>query len=198
MAESLLTTEDQLAIAVRRYPHGLETMNEEANAKSERRKAERASYKGESCERGGYVLSGNSKDFDRQRRMLDAGRNGVFEPAIEDALEKYRQDTSPETPNYAPKEYWPSTGAFRSTLYQAGKRLGASASRFLDQIPDDDLRLSALIEFAAALSGSPGCTISSMKQPYPLGSQRSNARIISASCSAEARRGPPMRSPMAA
>jgi hypothetical protein len=44
--------------------------------------------------------------------LIDAAHSGDFEPWIEDAIEKYRQDTSSDTRNYAPKEYWPSTGAF--------------------------------------------------------------------------------------
>jgi hypothetical protein len=194
-AESLLGPQDQLAIAVRRYPNGIETMNDEAKAETERRKAERAACKVGTCESGGYILTGDPRDFDRQRQIIDAVRNGDFAPAFEDALEKYRQDTSPDAPNYAPKEYWPSTGAFRSTLYQAGKRLGSDASRLLDQIPDDDLRLFASIELAAALSGAPASTITSMKHPHPLGSHTGDARIISASCSTGMRLGPAMRSP---
>jgi hypothetical protein len=195
VAESLLGSQDQLAIAVRRYPNGLETMNEEAKAEADRRKGERADCEGGTCGGGGYILTGDRRDFDRQRQIIDAVRNGDFAPSIEDALEKYRQDTSPDAPNYAPKEYWPSTGAFRSTLYQAGKRLGSDAGRLLEQVPDDDLRLFASIEFAAALSGAPASTITSMKQPRPPGSLKGDARIISASCSTGMRRGPSMRSP---
>jgi hypothetical protein len=194
-AESLLASHDQLAIAVRRYPNGLETMNEESKVEAERRKAEQVACEGGTCQGGGYILTGDPRDFDRQRQIIDAVRNGDFAPAIEDALEKYQEDTSPDAPNYAPKEYWPSTGAFRSTLYQAGKRLGSDAGRLLEQIPDDDLRLFASIEFAAALSGAPASTITSMKRPHPPGSVSGDARIISASCSTGTRRGPAMRSP---
>ena len=80
---------------------------------------------------GGYIPMGDSGDFDRQRRIIDAARGGDFEPSIEDALEKYQQDTSPDAPNYALKEFWPSTGAFRSVLYQAGRRMGSDAATLL-------------------------------------------------------------------
>jgi hypothetical protein len=199
LAQSLVDSHDQLAVAARRYPMGLETMHEEAEAEAERRKGERATCEAGGGGGGGYILSGDPRDFDRQRQIIDAARNGDFATSIEDAHEKYRQDTSPDTPNYAPREYWPSTGAFRSTLYQAGQRLGSDAASLLEQIPDADLRLFAAIELAAALAGAPASPITSMKHPHPPGSQRSDARIISARCAIGTPRaeppGPPMRSP---
>jgi hypothetical protein len=137
-------------------------MNREVEAEVKRRKAS-----GAACEGGGYILAGDPADFDRQRRLIDAMRNGEFALAIEDVLEKYREDTSPETRNYAPKEHWPSTGIFRTVLYQAGQRLGADAANLLEQVPDDDLRLFASIELAAALAGVPGPRVIQMKQPNP-------------------------------
>jgi hypothetical protein len=162
LAQSLVDSYDQLAVAARRYPNGLATMNEEAEAEANRRKD-----RGATCEGGGYVLVGDPGDFDRQRRLIDAVRSGGFTRSIEDALERYREDTSPDTRNYAPKEYWPSTGMFRTVLYQAGKQQGAQAAMLLEQIPDDDLRLFASIELAAALAGVPQPTITQMKQPNP-------------------------------
>ena len=163
LAQSLLDSYDQLAVAARRYPNGLETMNEEVEAEAKRRLAS-----GATCESGGYILAGDPGDFDRQRRLVDAMRSGEFAQSIEDALEKYREDTSPDTRNYSPKAYWPSTGVFRRVLYQAGKRLGVSAAELLEQIPDDDLRLFASIELAAARAGVPAPRIIQMKQPNPL------------------------------
>jgi hypothetical protein len=197
LAQSLADSHDQLAVAARRYPNGLETMHEEVEAETKRREAESAICKDGTC--GGYFLSGDPADFDRQRGIIDAARDGDFAPSIEDALEKYRQDTSPDAPNYAPKEYWPSTGAFRSVLHQAGRRLGSEAAKLLEQIPDNDLRLFASIELAAALAGVPASSITSMKNPHPPGSQRSDARIIAARCTIGTHRveppGTPMRSP---
>ena len=72
-----------------------------------------------------------------------------------DALEQYRKDASPDSPNQVPREFWPSTCRFRGILYRAGKRLGRDGAVYLDRIPDDDLRLFAQIEFAAALAGLP-------------------------------------------
>jgi hypothetical protein len=197
LAESLVDSHDQLAAAVRRYPNGLETMHEEAEAETKRLEAEGATCEDGTC--GGYFLSGDPADFDRQRGIIDAARGGNFAPAIEDALDKHREDTSPESRNYAPKEFWPSTGAFRSALYQAGQRLGSEAAMLLEQIPDDDIRLFATIELAAALAGAPASPITSMKDPRSPGSRRIEGRIIGTGGSMALHRpephGPGMRSP---
>ena len=105
-----------------------------------------------------------------------------FQPAIEDATVKYREDPSPDAPNYAPKEYWPSTAAFRMLFHDAGRRLGSDSARLLEQIPDNDLRLFASIELAAALAGLPAPQTLSMKRPRLPGSPRTDAKIIAASC----------------
>jgi len=194
LAVSLIDSHDQLAAGARRYPNGLETLNEEAEAEAKRRKAD-----GATCG-GGYILMGDPRDFDRQRRLIDATRSGNFGPPIEDAIEKYREDTSPSTTNYAPKEYWPSTGTFRTVFYQAGKRLGPEAAKLLEQIPDDDLRLFATIELAAALAGAPGASIRQMKQPRPPNSSRfQRGASVDARSLKEMHReetdGPTMRSP---
>lgn len=200
LAQSLIDSYDQLAAAVRRYPNGIETMNEEVEAETKRREAERATCKDGTCGTGGgYFLAGDPKDFDRQRRLIDAVRNGEFETVIEDALEKYGEDTTPESRNYAPKEYWPSTGAFRTMFHQAGKRLGLEAAGLLERIPDDDLRLFATIELAAALAGAPASSITTMKRPHPPDSRAPRGRIISARSGTgidrTERHGPAMRSP---
>jgi hypothetical protein len=123
LAQSLIDSNDQLAAGARRYPNGLETINEEAKAEAERRKAE-----GAICGGGGYIMAGDPRDRDAQLRLIDATRSGDFAPSVEDAIEKYREDTAPTTRNYAPKEYWPSTGAFRKLFYEAGRRVGSEAA----------------------------------------------------------------------
>jgi hypothetical protein len=183
LAQSLIDRFDEVSAAARRYPNGLQTMQEEGEAEAARRNAE-----GATCG-GGFIFAGDPKDLPRQRRLMDATRNGDFGPSIEDATEKYREDTSPETPNYAPKEYWPSTGAFRALFYQAGKSLGPEAAELLSQVPDDDLRLFASIELAAALAGVPASSISSRKQRYPPGSAESRGGRIVASWSSRGRQG---------
>jgi hypothetical protein len=174
LAESLINSNDQLAAAARRYPNGTETMREEAEAEMQRRKLD-----GKACG-GGYILGGSPEDIERQRRLIDATQSGDFEPCIQDAMEKYEEDTAPDTRNYAPKEYWPSTGAFRSLFYQAGKRLGPEAVKMLERVPDDDLRLFAMIELAAALGGAPGASITRMKRPRPNAHGFKRGRIVDA------------------
>jgi len=100
-------------------------------------------------------MAGSPRDFPYMQSLLQASEDGDFLPSIEHALEQYRKDVSPENPNQAPREFWPSTCRFRGILYRAGKRLGPDAAIYLDRIPDDDLRLFAQIEFAAALAGLP-------------------------------------------
>jgi hypothetical protein len=193
LAQSLLETNDQLAAAVRRYPNGLETMNEQIAAEAERRKAAGATGEGG----GGYIMTGDGRDFERQRALIDSTRRGDFAPSIEDALDRYRENTSADTRNHAPKESWPSTGRFRTILYQAGKRLGPAAAELLDQIPDQDLRLFAVIELSAALSGVPEATVMQRQQPNPPGAP---VRRVAGSRSSprfqpDPTAGPTMRSP---
>ena len=161
LAQALIDSHDQLSAAVRRYPNGRETMEQEAAATAERLKGE-----GATCGTGGYVLGGDPKDFPTQLRVMEAIRKGEFDFPLEDATEKYREDTLAASPNVAPKEFWPSTGAFRSVAYQAGKRLGIAAEPLLERIEDPDLRMFARIELAAALNGVPASSIRSMKQPH--------------------------------
>jgi hypothetical protein len=203
LAQSLVECHDQLAAAARRYPNGLETMNEEVEAETERRRTEGVTL---TCEGGtGEVWGflGHPEDYDRElerhRRLTEAARDGDFQIFIEDALEKYQSDTSPTTRNYAPKEYWPSTGAFRTALYKAGLRVGSQAAMLLEQIPDNDLRLFATIELAAALASLPPSSITTMQRPRPPSSRGTQCRIIDASGAAGVSRaephGPAMQSP---
>jgi hypothetical protein len=96
LAQSLVDSHDQLAVAARRYPNGIETMNEEG-----RRKRNAGKPMAQLVE-AADVLAGDPSDFDRQRRLIDAIGSRDFARSIEDALEKYREDTSPATRNYAP------------------------------------------------------------------------------------------------
>ena len=149
-AESLIASHEQLAAAARRYPDGHETIQQESE---ERRKQLVAS--GSTCGGGGVGMAGDPRDFAYQMALRRSSQGGDFGPSIDHALERYREDTAPDSPNQAPRSFWPSTCAFRNILYSAGKRLGPEAEILLDRIPDDDLRLFAQIEFAAALAGLP-------------------------------------------
>jgi hypothetical protein len=149
LAESLIANHEQLAVAARRYPNGMETIHEELE---ERRKQREAS--GATCG-GGFIGSGDPRDRAYQMALRQSSLGGDFAPPIGHALERYQEDTASDSPNQAPRTFWPSTCAFRTILYAAGKRMGPEASLLLDRIPDDDVRLFARIELAAALAGLP-------------------------------------------
>jgi hypothetical protein len=145
--ESLIAGHEQLAAAARRFPNGMESVIKEAEAR-----------RIGACDTGtggGWAIGGSPRDFPYLKALMQASRDGDFGPAIEHALERYRDDTAPDRPNQAPQEFWPSTCNFRSILYSAGNRLGQDAAVYLDRIPDADLRLFAQIELAAALAGLP-------------------------------------------
>jgi len=145
LAETLIASHKQLAAAARRFPHGMESVMQEAEAR-----------RVETCGVGsGYVMGGSRGDFPYLRALMQASQDGDFGVAIEHALDQYRFDAGPDRPNQAPQEFWPSTCRFRSILYSAGNRLGRDAAVYLDRIPDVNLRLFAQIELAAALAGLP-------------------------------------------
>ena len=146
LADLLIAGHAQLAAAAGRFPNGYESMEEEEE--SRRRDAPPA------CE-GGRIMMGSPEDFPYLESLHRSRLDGDFGPPFEYALKKYRVDSNPKDPNLAPREFWPSTCAYRSILYQAGKRLGRDASAYLERVPDDDLRLFAQIELAAALAGLP-------------------------------------------
>jgi hypothetical protein len=147
LAESLIADHEQLATVLRRFPNGMASVMEEAEA---RRAEVRRTGGG-----GGYGMAGSPKDFPYMRALIQSSRDSDFGPAIQHAVDKYREDADPEHPNRAPKEFWPSARRFRSVLYEAGKHLGDKAVLHLDAVPDSDLRLFAQIELAAALAGLP-------------------------------------------
>jgi hypothetical protein len=146
LAESLIAGHEQLAAAVRRYPNGVETVRQEAEAKARSMRTPAG---------GSYYFLGAPRDLPYVERLMQASRDGGFAPPLEDALERYREDSAPEHPNRSARECWPSTCAFRQILYNAGKRLGPAAAEYLGRIPDADLRLFAQIELAAALAEMP-------------------------------------------
>jgi len=145
LADSLIADHAQLAAVAVRYPNGLETVRQEAEERQRK-----ASGQSSDSEDG---VGGDPRDFPFQRALLVASRDGDFKPAMEHALEEYREDTGPENPNYAPKEFWPSTSRFRKLFYRAGRKLGTQATDYLEMVPDDDLRLFAGIELAGAVAG---------------------------------------------
>ena len=75
-----------------------------------------------------------------------------FQAAFEEAFARLTRDVQGNT---APKECWPSTYEFRNILFKAGEHMNAAAAKYLDCIPDPDLRLFAQIELCAALAELP-------------------------------------------
>jgi hypothetical protein len=165
LGESLVAHQTQLAAAAQRYPNGIETMQREAERQAEE-SLKLMAASGETCT-GGFILSGDSRDFSRQMALHTSSQAGDFGPSIDHALELYREDTSPESPNEALKAFWPSTSSLRTTLYSAGKRLGPDAAKLLERIDDADLHLFAQIALAAAFAGVPALPEIFMKQRRP-------------------------------
>jgi hypothetical protein len=157
LADSLLANHEQLAAAMRRFPHGMESVMREAEA---RRAAALGSGIG-----GGYAMAGSPRDFPYLKALMQASQDGDFGPAIQHAIEKYHEDAAPERPNRALKEFWPSTSRFRSILYKAGKQFGQNAVVYLEPIPNADLRLFAQIELAAALGRTTRASGSAARVP---------------------------------
>jgi hypothetical protein len=150
LAESLTSEYSQLAAAVRRFPNGMESVIEEAHTRQEAMRKQGGLAAG-----GGFGMAGDPREFPYLRSLIDASRDGNFDPPFAHALERYAEDSSGANPNLAPRELWPSANAFRTVAYKSGKLHGAEAARYLARIPDDDLRLFAAIELEAALAGLP-------------------------------------------
>jgi hypothetical protein len=192
LADSLIADHAQLAAITLRYPNGLETVGQEAE--EQQKKASRQSSDSEDG------VGGDPRDFPFQRALVAASRDGDFKPAMEHALEKYREDTGPENPNYAPKEFWASTSRLRKLFYRAGKKLETKATAYLKMVPDDELRLFAGIELAGALAGVAELWTTSQvhrQRNAALPKEKNEpviSRVTGSSCEL-APKGEPMRSP---
>jgi len=157
----------QLANALERYPNGTEWQIPTPPHAPPAARPE--SQEDDVVEQPDYIQIGS-----RLIPMSDAARSGFDEP-FEVALRHYAADTDRRRPNDAPQECWPSAYEFRNILFKAGEHEGQAAARYLDRIPDPNLRLFAQIELAAALVGLPqmgGRTI----EPGPAGFRASMAR----------------------
>lgn len=89
-----------------------------------------------------------AKRDEQARKMIERG--------IADAEALYKSDTNADSPNRAIRDEWPSTQAFRRTLYRAAKLFGPDASSYLVRVQDPDLSVLATIEVARALLNRPG------------------------------------------
>jgi uncharacterized protein (TIGR03435 family) len=142
LAQSLVRTHSQLAVAAERYPDGHESM-QAASIRPATDLASPATKQLDYMSVGGRLVA-----------MPDAVRS-EFKEAFDLALRLHAGETDSRHPNDAPQECWPSTQEFRTILYKAGQHEGRVAVRYLDRIPDPNLRLFAQIELAAALLGLP-------------------------------------------
>jgi hypothetical protein len=96
-----------------------------------------------------------TEDAPRDSQFIPIGEAlaNDFQAGFEEAFARYAHDSDAENPNPAPKECWPSTPEFRNILFKAGQHLGLAAVKYLDRVPDVDLRLFAQIELCAAIAG---------------------------------------------
>jgi hypothetical protein len=143
-ADSLCRKYRQLAAAAVAFPRGYHSEATEPHAENPSQESA-AQYT-----QPDYITVGRH----RLLPMPKALKTEFREPCDE-ALRLYARDTDPANPNLAPRECWPSTTEFRNILYKAGQHQGHAAARYLDRIPDRDLRLFAQIELIAGAKGLP-------------------------------------------
>lgn len=135
-AQRVLTDRPQLAVAVKRFPMGMQSVHEAS------RKFDPA--------RDDAMMIGDSEVIPMTEALATN-----FEAAFREAHDRYARDIDPENPNEAPKECWPSAWEYRNILFKAGQHQGLQAEKHLTRIPDPDLRLFAQIELCAAVEGLP-------------------------------------------
>jgi plasmid stability protein len=91
----------------------------------------------------------------------------AFNHGIDDAVSLYKLDSSIDSPNLAPVEYWPSTQAIRSIVSLATRLFGDDAQALLPRIGDTDVAVLARIEVGSTLLGNanlPSCTLTRRSQ----------------------------------
>jgi hypothetical protein len=146
LARSILEVHPRLAEALKRFPLGMRSVWDE------QRKYDPA--------RDDIAMIGDSELIPIAEALATD-----FEAAFRHARESFANDTDAECPNRAYKECWPSASEFRHILFKAGQHRGLAAAKYLDQIPDLDLRLFAQIELCAAVAGLP--QLAGLTTQYP-------------------------------
>ena len=152
LAVSVIPRYPELSAAAWRFPYGQRSIGELAEREiAAARKA------------GPLRVSDVCTDYVGSTPIEYALRTGFAQPfAI--AMDEYNNDSDPDDFNEVPKQCWPSAAAFRTILYKAGQYEGVTAARYLDRIPDPELRLFAQIELAAALAGLPQLGSTTMRR----------------------------------
>jgi len=153
LAASLCRDYAQLAAAVAKFPEGYH--KEFAAAREQRPPPEKPAVQ---CTQPDYITVGRSRLL-----PIPEALKTQFRQPFREALKLYALDTDSDNRNQAPKECWPSAREFRNILFKAGQHEGIAAAKYLDRIPDRDLRLLAQIELIAGVAGLPqfgGMTIS--------------------------------------
>jgi hypothetical protein len=154
-AAKLSQSHPELASALKRYPKGKQSIYEEAEA-------ERASLPPpDENHYGGIMGFGDDthNSYNYGLSLFEAKRSKDFGTPLKHAAACYREDADRKNPNRAPKEFWPSSGMYRSIFHGMGKVVGESAAQSLESVPDPDLRLFAQIELAAGLCGLPELSV---------------------------------------
>ncbi len=136
LTQRLLKDHPQLAAAAKRFPMGMQSVQEVV------RKFDLAS--------DDAMTIGDMEVMPMSEALATN-----FDAAFREAYDRYARDSDRKNPNEAPKECWPSAWEFRNILFKAGQHQGLSAEKHLDRIPDADLRLFAQIELCAAVEGLP-------------------------------------------
>lgn len=135
---SLFATCPQLDAAAKRWPKGMESVRDE----EPEWKFDRA--------RDDSMTVGQHSIMEMSEAIATD-----FKAAFREAGKEYAKDSNPENPNAAPKDAWPSAHEYRNILFKAGQHLGWAAEKYLDRIPDSDLRLFAQIELCAGVEDLP-------------------------------------------
>ena len=85
----------------------------------------------------------------------DTLAQSAIERLMADAGELYKLDSDKDHRNRAPREYWPSTQAYRRALIRAAKLMQVDAEALLGKIVDADVNVLARITLAQALLERP-------------------------------------------
>lgn len=145
--DAILRRYPKVAEASQRYPFGSESI------KQERQRQKSNPIRPE----GGWIAAGLPDEIRLDLLIKTEAETNpeILDYLIDEAHSLFREDTSEDDPNLAPRVFWPSTSEYRMAMYFAGKQLGLSGMGKLDRIPDPDIALLASIELAAGALGLP-------------------------------------------